>query len=89
MLARLAKGPATIGELGRPFDMTKGAVTKHIKILERCGLLRRDVDGRVHRCRIDPKPLEDAETWVDQIRTNWEASFDALADYLDELKERT
>lgn len=88
MLLRLAQGPATVGELGRPFDITKGAVTKHIKVLERSGFLTRDVQGRVHRCEIDPIPLDRAERWVAQVRKYWEARFDDLADYLDDLKRR-
>ena len=87
MIARLARGPATIGELGRPFDMTKGAVTKHIKVLERAGLLKRDVQGRVHRCEIDPRPLERAERWVAEVKSFWEGRFDDLSDYLDELQK--
>lgn len=88
MLVRLARGPATIGELGEPFDITKGAVTKHVKILERSGFLRRDVQGRVHHCEIDTHPLDHAEQWVEQVRAFWEARFDDLADYLDHLQGR-
>lgn len=86
MLSRLARGPATVGELGRPFDITKGAVTKHVKVLERSGLLRRDVQGRVHRCDLDPVPLDEAERYVEQVRRFWNARFDDLADYLSELQ---
>ena len=89
MLMRLARGPATIGELGEPFDITKGAVTKHIKVLERAGVLKRDIQGRVHRCEIDPSALDRAEKWVEMVRTFWEARFDDLADYLDDLKRRS
>ena len=88
MIARLAKGPATIGELGRPFAMTKGAVTKHVKVLERAGLLKRDVQGRVHRCEIDTRPLDKAEQWVANVREYWEARFDDLAGYLEELQSK-
>lgn len=87
MLARLARGPATVGELGRPYSMTKGAVSKHVKVLERAGLLTRDVQGRIHRCEIEPVALEVAEAWVDFVRAHWNARFDALADYLEVLKE--
>ena len=86
MLARLASGPATVGELGAPFDITKGAVSKHVKVLERSGLLTRDVQGRMHRCELEPQPLGRAARWVDELRAHWEARFDALADYLDELQ---
>ncbi|MEL7061164.1 MAG: metalloregulator ArsR/SmtB family transcription factor [Acidobacteriota bacterium] len=86
MLARLAAGPATVGELGMPFGITKGAVSKHVKVLERSGLLARDVQGRVHRCQLDPAPLGQAARWVEDVRAHWEARFDALADYLEELQ---
>ena len=88
MIARLARGTATVGELGAPFEMTKGAVTKHVKVLERAGLLTRDVQGRVHRCEIDPRPLDDAQRWVEQVRAFWNDRFDDLAEYLDELQDR-
>lgn len=88
MIQRLSQGPATIGELGEPFGITKGAVTKHIKVLERAGLLRRDIQGRVHRCEIDTLPLEVVQRWVDQVRTFWEERFDDLSEYLDELQNK-
>ena len=88
MIQRLSRGPATIGELGEPFGITKGAVSKHIKVLERAGLLRRDVQGRVHRCEIDPVPLEVVQRWVHDVRAFWEARFDDLSEYLDELKKQ-
>lgn len=88
MISRLSRGSATIGELGEPFDMTKGAVTKHVKVLERAGLLKRDVQGRVHHCEIDPVPLDVARKWVENVRAFWEDRFDDLADYLDELQKK-
>jgi len=88
MIARLARGPATIGELGEPFSMTKPAVTKHVKVLERAGLLTRAIDGRVHRCEIDPTPLTRAQRWVTEVRAFWEARFDDLADYLDAVQQK-
>ena len=86
MLSRLARGPATVGELGEPFDITKGAVTKHVRVLERSGLLRRDVLGRVHRCELETEPLDQAQRWVAEVRAYWEARFDDIASYLDELQ---
>ncbi|MCR9246840.1 MAG: metalloregulator ArsR/SmtB family transcription factor [bacterium] len=86
MVARLARSPATIGELGEPFDMTKPAVTKHIKVLERAGLLSREVDGRVHRCEIDPTPLNRAQRWVARVREHWEGRLDDLGEYLDSVQ---
>ena len=88
MLARLSQGRATIGELGQPFGITKGAVTKHIKVLERAGLLKRDIEGRFHRCELDPRPLEVVERWVLRVRAFWGERLDDLSDYLDELQEQ-
>ena len=61
MIGRLSRGEATVGELGRPFDITKGAVTKHVKVLERAGLLERSVRGRNHHCEIRTDPLANAQ----------------------------
>ncbi len=88
MVARLARGPATIGELGRPFAMTKPAVTKHVKMLERAGLLTREVDGRVHRCEIDPAALAQAHRWVARVREHWGRRLDDLADSLDSVQAK-
>ncbi|MGE3174569.1 MAG: ArsR/SmtB family transcription factor [Planctomycetota bacterium] len=87
MVARLSRGPATIGELGEPFAMTKPAITKHVKVLERAGLLTRRVDGRLHRCAIDPRPLTAAERWVAEVRAFWEARFDDLAAFLEQTRQ--
>ena len=78
MLSRLARGPATIGELGLPFSMTKPAVTKHVKVLERAGLLVRTIEGRVHRCELDARPLAEAQRWVAEMRAFWNGRLDAL-----------
>lgn len=86
MIARLARGPASIGELGAPFAMTKGAVTKHVKVLERAGILKRNVHGRIHLCAIDTTPLDEAQRWVEQVCEFWDDRFDDLAAYLEELK---
>jgi len=86
MIARLSRGVATVGELGEPFDMTKGAVTKHVKVLERAGLLKRDVRGRTHYCEFQSDPLDTAQRWVEQVRAFWEERFDELALYLHEMQ---
>lgn len=88
MVERLARGPATIGELGEPFALTKPAVTKHVKVLERAGLLTREIDGRVHRCEIDPEPLTTAQRWVSDVREFWEARLDDLAAYLETVQKK-
>lgn len=86
MIDRLSKGPATIGELGRPFAISKPAVTKHVKMLERAGLVTRRKDGRIHHCKLNPKPMKQAEAWIETHRKFWEASLSALARYVEETK---
>ncbi len=85
MVSRLARGTSTVGDLGAPFSISKAAVTKHVKVLERAGLLRRQVDGRVHHCEIDPAPLSTAQAWVDEVRQFWENRLDDLAAFLDSV----
>jgi len=84
MIARLAQGPASIGELGRPFGITKPAVTKHVRVLERAGLLERRRLGRVHECTLNAAPLQEAGSWMERHRRFWEGSFDRLARALDD-----
>jgi DNA-binding transcriptional ArsR family regulator len=84
ILQRLAReGEATVGELARPFAMSLPAISKHIRVLEGAGLLERRVQGRVHRCRLQPRPLKDAVDWLVEYRQYWEAQLDALGRYLD------
>jgi DNA-binding transcriptional ArsR family regulator len=83
MVARLARGPVSIGELGRPYRISKPAVTKHVKVLERAGLVHRTREGRVHRCRLVAAPLSAAETWIETQRRFWEGTLDQLAAYLE------
>src|SRR5262249_55515065 len=78
MLMLLATGERTAGELGAPFKISQPAASKHIRMLERAGLLARTVDGRTHRLRLVPKPLDEAEAWISRHRRFWEGSFDAL-----------
>jgi DNA-binding transcriptional ArsR family regulator len=84
ILARLTEGEATVGELARPFAMSRPAVSKHLNVLEAAGLVHRTPDGRVNRCRFDPEPLAAASSWVDRYRNYWEGSLDALAAYLEQ-----
>src|SRR5579862_3711859 len=72
ILARLAKGPASIGELAQPFAMTLPAVSKHLRVLERAGLLRREREGWYHRCHLVGRPLEDAASFLARYRPFWE-----------------
>jgi DNA-binding transcriptional ArsR family regulator len=88
ILKRLADGEASVTELARPFDMTMPAVTKHLKVLERAGLIERRRDAQRRPCRLKADPLHDAADWIDQYRTFWEASFDRLDDYLQKLQRK-
>ena len=81
MLARLAEGPAMVSELARPFDMSLPAVGKHLRVLERARLVSRAIDGRIHRCSLNPLPLHDAKQWLDRYRQFWEESLDALSNH--------
>ncbi len=83
MVARLAEGPATAGELAAPFAMSLPAVSKHLKVLERAGLMRREVVGRVHHCHATLEPMKAAEVWIRQRNAFWDTKLAALGDYLD------
>jgi DNA-binding transcriptional ArsR family regulator len=83
ILSRLARGQATVSELAAPFDVSLPAVSKHLRVLESAGLLQREIDGRVHRCRLAPKPMKAAAAWIDKYRAFWENQFDALEKYLE------
>lgn len=83
ILRRLSLGEATVGELADPFAVSRPAISKHLNVLERAGLVHRQADGRVNRCRLDAAPLKDVSAWVDRYRRYWEGSLDALADYLE------
>lgn len=84
ILARLASGEASVGELAAPFEMSLPAVSKHLRVLVRAGLLAQTKDGRVRRCRLVPDPLREAQDWIDHYRRFWEQQFDALESYLQE-----
>jgi len=82
ILARLADGDATVGDLARPFQVSRPAISKHLRVLERAGLVRRNRDGRVSRCGLDAAPMRDAADWVGQYRRFWEGQLESLATYL-------
>jgi DNA-binding transcriptional ArsR family regulator len=86
ILARLADGEASVTELAEPFDMSLPAVSKHLKVLERAGLIIRGRDAQWRPCRLDAGRLRDVAAWVDEYRRCWEQSFDRLDDYLRDLK---
>ena len=86
ILARLCSGAATVSELAEPFDMSLPAVSKHLKVLERAGLVSRGREAQWRPCRLDAAPLKDAAGWLERYRQFWEQSLDRLQDYLDELQ---
>lgn len=87
ILARLAKGPATVTELAAPFDMTLPAVSKHLKVLERAGLIERGREAQWRPCQLKARPLAEAADWVERYRRFWEERFDRLDAYLKELQK--
>lgn len=86
ILARLASGEATVNELAQPFSMTQPAVSKHLKVLERAGLISRDRVAQRRPRRLEPKRLAEASAWLEQYREFWKASFVRLENVLDELQ---
>ncbi len=88
ILGRLADGDATVGELARPFDVSRPAISKHLRVLERAGLVRRTRDGRVSRCGLDANPIRDAAQWVEQYRGYWEQQLDSLERYFEQHEPR-
>jgi DNA-binding transcriptional ArsR family regulator len=85
ILARLAQGEANVNELAAPFALTLPAISKHIKVLERAGLVVRGQRAQYRPCALDPAPLEEISTWAERCRTVWEARFDRMDDYLARL----
>ncbi len=88
ILARLAKGEASVMELAAPFEMSQPAISKHIKVLERAGLVSRGRDAQRRPCRLETAPLRDVTQWLERYRDLWEARFQRLDSLLDELKEK-
>jgi DNA-binding transcriptional ArsR family regulator len=88
ILARLASGETSVTELARPFDMTLPAVSKHLKVLERAGLIARTREAQWRPCRLEASPLREVFDWVEHYRRFWEASFDRLDVYLRTLQSK-
>jgi DNA-binding transcriptional ArsR family regulator len=88
ILARLASGEASVTELAAPFDMSLPAISKHLKVLERAGLVTGSQDAQRRPRRLEPRPLEEVAEWLGGYRELWEARFDRLDDYLTELKAK-
>ncbi|HEX6120813.1 MAG TPA: metalloregulator ArsR/SmtB family transcription factor [Dongiaceae bacterium] len=86
ILARLASGEASVKELAKPFEMSLPAVSKHLKVLERAGLIARGREAQWRPCTLQAGPLKDISDWVEQYRRFWEQSFDRLDEYLKELQ---
>lgn len=88
ILSRLAKGDASVNELVKPFNMSQPAISKHLKVLERAGLITRGRDAQKRPCHIVGKPLAEANLWLERYREIWEESFEKLDTLLEELKEQ-
>jgi DNA-binding transcriptional ArsR family regulator len=88
ILARLVSGEVSVTELAEPFAMSLPAVSKHLKVLERAGLIARSREAQWRPCRLEAGPLKDAADWLEHYRRFWEQSFDRLADYLGELQAK-
>src|SRR5579863_4204973 len=88
ILGRLASGEASVTQLAAPFEMSMPAVSKHLKVLERAGLIARGREAQWRPCRLEAGPLKEAADWVEEYRRFWEQSFDRLDEYLRELKKK-
>ncbi len=88
ILARLARGETSVTELAKPFEMTLPGISKHLKVLERAGLIARGREAQWRPCRLQASPLKDAANWIERYRQFWEQSFDRLEDYLKELQAK-
>ena len=88
ILARLAQGEATVTELAEPFEMSLPGVSKHLKVLQNAGLVVQGRNAQWRPCRLEPAPLHDVASWVEQYRRLWEARLDRLDQYLRELQTR-
>lgn len=88
ILARLARGEATVTELASPYDLSKPAISKHLKVLQRAGLIEQGRQAQWRPCRLTPEPLHDVSDWLGQYRRHWEESFERLDGYLREIQQK-
>ena len=88
ILEHLAKGDRCVTDLARPYSMSLPAVSKHLRVLERAGLVRRHRRGRVHQLKLEATPMQQAQQWIEEYRRFWEESFDRLDEYLKELQAK-
>lgn len=87
ILGRLAQGECTVGELAEPFEMSMPAVSKHLRVLERAGLVAQRREAQWRRCRIQAEPLRDVSEWAERYREIWEARLDRLDEYIGQIKK--
>jgi len=87
ILARLAQGEATVNTLAEPFEMSLPAISKHIRVLENAGLIKRGRNAQFRPCTLNTRPLQDIANWTDQYRPIWDARFDAMDQLLNQLKD--
>ena len=88
ILSRLSSGETTVNELAKPFNMSLPGISKHLKVLEKAGLVERGREAQWRPCRIKAEPLKDACDWIEQYRQFWEGSFDRLDDYLQQIQTK-
>lgn len=88
ILARLAEGPATVGELAEPFTISAPAVSRHLKVLEHAKLIQRIKEAQWRRCRLEPERLQQAAQWIERYRHFWEAQFDSLTEFIEAFKKQ-
>ena len=86
ILGRLVHGEATVGELARPFRVSRPAISKHLRVLERAGLVQRGREGRISRCVLDAGAMREAAQWMDRYRAFWEGRLDALSRYVERTR---
>ena len=87
LLARLAAGNSSVGELAEPFDISLPAISRHLRVLRNAGLITRHKDGRVRRCTLDAAPLRAASDWIESYRQFWDDQFDSLAEFLERAQD--
>jgi len=88
ILEHLAQGDRCVTELAKPYSMSLPAVSKHLRVLEKAGLVRRRRDGRVHRLKLQAAPMQQAQQWIEEYRRFWEDSFDRLDEYLKQIQTK-
>ncbi|HZZ64528.1 MAG TPA: metalloregulator ArsR/SmtB family transcription factor [Candidatus Baltobacteraceae bacterium] len=88
ILERLARRPLTVGEIAAEFAISQPGISKHVRVLEACGLLNREVEGRFHRCTLAPEPMAAASAWIEKQRSFWNATLDRLDIFLHDSAKR-